>query len=161
MRYLIWLLLTISTTSFAQQVDRIVTETTSSNGGTITLGLIEVLQSGVYTPSLTTIVNMDSATPSEFQYLRVGTTVTVSGKVTVDATTAGVLAQFRFTLPISSTFSCDCQLAGVGAIKRATNQGTATILGDSANNAAAVDYGPTTTGSEVMYVHFTYQIVSE
>ena len=31
MRYLIWLLLTISTTSFAQQVDRIVTESTSSS----------------------------------------------------------------------------------------------------------------------------------
>jgi hypothetical protein len=31
MRYLIWLLLTISTTSFAQQLDRIVTESTSSS----------------------------------------------------------------------------------------------------------------------------------
>lgn len=69
-----------------------------------TLGLPAVVAAGTYTPTLTAVANVSTSTPSVMQWLRVGNTVTVSGRVDVKAT-AVALTQIGISLPVASALT--------------------------------------------------------
>jgi hypothetical protein len=80
------------------------------------------ITSGTYTPTLSNTTNVGASTASVCQYLRVGSTVTVSGKVAIDPTTGGgTTTLLGMSIPIASNFSGDTQ-AGGSAMADATGQ---------------------------------------
>jgi len=76
--------------------------------------LVDIRQqyTGSYTPTATSIVNIDSVTPSQVQYFRINDTVHVFGKIAVNATTASTVARFTIDVPISTNFTATGQAGG-------------------------------------------------
>jgi hypothetical protein len=115
--------------------------------------------SGTYTPTLTSVANIDSTTAYACQYMRVGNVVTVSGKITIDAA-ANVTTTVRMSLPIASNFASQQQCAGsfVAAVSNTANL-SGQIYADATNDAAVFNYGNTVTSALDFYFSFTYQIL--
>lgn len=126
-----------------------------ANGGTGSATL--VLASGVYTPTLTGVANVGASTPYEFQYLRLGTVVTVSGKVDVDPTAPGA-TQLGISLPVASNLGAAEDCAGVGASPGIAGQSGA-ILGDVANDRAELNWVAVDLTNQAWYVHFSYAVI--
>lgn len=125
----------------------------------LTLAQIAGLASGTYTPTLTGVANVAASTAYPCQYLRVGATVTVSGKVDIDPTSAATLTQLGVSLPIASNFGNDYECGGAASAPVLAGA-TAAILADAANNRAEVQF---TTGADVAnrswWLSFTYQVI--
>jgi hypothetical protein len=110
---------------------------------------------GTYTPTLTNTSNIDSSTPSIFQYSRVGNVVTVSGMITIDPT-ATTTAVLQFTLPIASNIGGVAEVAGNGIPVSFSPAGY--ILGDVATDRAVLTFPAAGTVADDFIVHFTYKI---
>lgn len=118
---------------------------------------VGTLTSGTYTPTLSNTTNLDASTAYTCQYLRVGSVVTVSGKVSIDPTAAG-LVELGITLPIASNFTAQEQLGGSGSFSTIGSR-SAAILADTTNDRALLSYVGTDTTNQPLYFTFTYQII--
>jgi lysophospholipase L1-like esterase len=116
-----------------------------------------VLDSGTWTPTITGVLNVDSTTVSEGQYMRVGNVVTASFHVNINATTETLGTTARFTLPIASNFTLASQLAGGGGMPN-PNNGVAAFA-DATNNEGVIYMNAATDSGFDVYVSFTYQIL--
>lgn len=112
---------------------------------------------GGYTPTLTNVTNVDASTAFALQYLRVGNTVTVSGKIEVDPTAAAATS-VGISLPIASNFGAAEDCGGIGAAHAIAGQ-SGGIYADAANNRAELTYVAANTGNAAMWIHFTYQVI--
>lgn len=117
-----------------------------------------VLTSGTYTPTLTNVANLDTSTPYEAQYLRVGTIVTVSGKVDVDPTLTATVTRLGISLPIASNLGANEDCAGVAFASGIAGQG-AVILGDTVNDRAQMEWVAGDITNQSMYFIFTYSVI--
>jgi len=115
-----------------------------------------VLASGTYTPTLTGVANIDATTAYACQYMRVGSVVTVSGKLDVDATAGATLTQVGISLPIASNFASDGQCRGVAAT---LTPETIVVRADAANDRAELVYTSVSTANHGMSFQFTYVII--
>ena len=113
---------------------------------------------GAYTPTLTNVANLDASTAYECQYLKVGRTVTVSGKVDVDPTAPAASTQLGITLPIASNFGATEDCAGAAFASAIAGQGAA-ILGDATNDRAQMTWVAGDVTNQPMYFTFTYQVI--
>lgn len=113
--------------------------------------------SGTYTPTQTAVANVDASTAYAAQYIRIGNTVTVSGKADVDPTAGGVLTQLGITLPIASDLAQAYQCSG--HIMSPGTNGYGWIRGDATNNRAEAYFVPGVATNQEFYYHFTYQII--
>lgn len=112
--------------------------------------------SGTYTPTLTSVENIDSSTAFVCQYMRVGSVVTVSGRATVNCTSGlGVDTRIGISLPIASNLAGATQCCGAGQ-HNAQNVG---ISGDSTNDRAQAYWVSGTASDAELYFTFTYLIV--
>lgn len=116
------------------------------------------LAAGTYTPTLTNVANLDASTAYECQYIRVGNTVTVSGKVDVDPTVTVTSTQLGISLPISSNIGATEDLAGTAFAPTIAGQGAA-ILGDATNDRAQMQWISGDVTNQPMYFTFTYQVI--
>lgn len=116
------------------------------------------LASGVYTPTLTSVANVAASTPYECQYIRVGNTVTVSGKVDVDPTLTATSTQLGISLPIASNLGAAEDCAGTAFSPAIASQGAA-VLGDATNNRAQMEWLSGDVTNQAMYFTFTYQVI--
>jgi hypothetical protein len=114
--------------------------------------------SGTYTPSLTIVTNLDSATPAACHYMRVGDTVTVSGSFTADPTAAGN-TEFGMSLPIASNFSSLGQCGGTAVATAFVSDNPVSINGDTVNDRAQVRWVTTRTASTVYTFTFSYRVI--
>lgn len=114
------------------------------------------LTSGVYTPTLTNVTNVDDSTPLECQYLRVGSTVHVSGFLLVNPSAAAA-TELRISLPIASSFASNSDCGGVAAALAVNQSGG--IIADSANDAASLQFVATDTAERAMAFSFSYQLI--
>ena len=115
---------------------------------------------GTYTPTLTNTTNITSSSAGVCQYMRVGNTVTVSGRVDVTATATGNTT-LGISLPIASNLASNSELAGTAAYTSATvaNNSFARISGDTTNDRATMSFNSTVTSSASWFFQFTYLIV--
>lgn len=113
--------------------------------------------SGAYTPTLFNTTNLAASTAYVCQYLRVGNTVTVSGKVDVDPTAAGSTV-LGISLPVASNLSAAEQCSGTAAAIAIAGQ-CAAILGDAANNRALMQWIAVDTTNQAMHFSFTYLVI--
>jgi len=111
--------------------------------------------SGTYTPTLTNTTNLDASTAYLNQYMRVGSVVTVSGRVDMDPTATGN-TELGVTLPIASDVSGTEQVAGVFHGLGTTEPGV--IFGDATNNRATFQHNAVGTANRTFYFTFTYRI---
>lgn len=118
-----------------------------------------VLDSGTYTPTLVNVANLDASTAFVCQYMRVGNVVTVSGRVQVDPTTIATSTVLRLSLPIPSSLTAPTQCSGVAYCPTLAAEGAA-ILGDTTNDAAAMQWVTGSTTNRSMQFTFTYLIIA-
>lgn len=114
--------------------------------------------SGTYTPTLTNVTNVAASTAYECQYMRVGSTVSVSGKVDVDPTAATTVTQLGISLPIASNFGVAEDCAGVASSSDIISE-SAAILADATNNRAEMNWITTSLANHTMYFSFEYQVI--
>ncbi len=117
------------------------------------------LAHGVYTPTRSAEANMDSnVTTSEAQYMRVGNTVTVSGRFTADPTLTATATSFEITLPVASNIGAVEDLAGVAFCGTIAGMGAA-ISGSVAGNTAVFSWVATDVTSQSWSYTFSYQVI--
>lgn len=131
---------------------------TKLDGGLSISGAAGNVLSGTYTPTLTNVANLDASTAYACQYMRVGNTVTVSGKVDVDPTLTATSTQLGISLPIASALTVEEQCGGTANAKAIGGQ-SAAILADAANDRAQMEWIATDVTNQSMYFSFTYQIL--
>lgn len=121
--------------------------------------VLPVLASGTYTPTLANTTNVAASTAFSCQYLRVGNTVTVSGRVDIDPTTAAISTELRMSLPIATNnFTAAEQAAGVGSASTPATM-TYAILGLSGAKTVRFLGLPSSNANAPIYFSFTYKIV--
>jgi len=117
------------------------------------------LASGVYTPTRSAEANLDAnVTMTEAQYLRVGNTVTVSGRFTADPTLTATTTSFEMTLPVASNIGAAEDVAGTAFCGAIAAQG-AEIIGVAANDTAKVQWKAGDVTSQTWSFVFTYQVI--
>lgn len=116
--------------------------------------------SGTYTPTqVSTNTNVDSVTFSACQYMRVGNTVTVSGQIAINATTATTDTVVKMTIPVASNFSSSRQLGGGGAsITTPYAANVLAFLADTINESVDVRLRPSVDTSLTYNFSFTYLV---
>ena len=119
--------------------------------------LVGTLAAGTYTPTLTNVTNLDASTAYQAQYIRVGATVTVSGKVDVDPTANTTNTELGISLPVASNFGADEDCAGVAHAQTADSGGG--VSADTANDRAALKFVSVGTANYTLYFHFSYQVI--
>lgn len=119
---------------------------------------IPVTASGPYSPTKTNVSNVASSAVTTCNYMRVGSVVTVSGMITIQATTANTVTQIDLTLPIISNFSAAENCAGVIASTSLAGQ-CGGIYAETSGDKARIQVVPTVTASQTYTFHFTYQII--
>jgi len=115
-----------------------------------------ILPRGTYSPTITALANLDAATvASNFRFEAYGEFITVRGRMNVDATAGGV-ASFEISLPVTKDFGADSELHGF-----ITNGGAGGhaghIVPSIANDTAAVSFLAVSTTTSQHTVEFTYK----
>ena len=140
--------------------------------GTLTVtGLVTVTAGGIavsavaekanvhsltYTPTLTNTTNLAASTAYACQYMRVGNTITVSGRVDIDATGAGAIL-LGLSLPVASNLGASIQCCGTAVSP--TDTECFAITGDSSNDRASIEGLAVNTGNHAIYFSFTYLVI--
>ena len=136
-------------------------DTAVSDGNIVYVGDIPTLAAGVYTPTRSSETNLDAnVTMTEAQYMRVGATVTVSGRFTANPTTTLVATNFEITLPVASNLGAVEDVAGTAVTATPTSGSEcAEIIGVVANDTAQIQWIPVDTTEQIWSYTFTYQII--
>ena len=118
------------------------------------------MESGVYTPTLTIVANVDGGglTAYQCQYLRGGNVVSVSGRLDINPTLAATLTQVGISFPIPSNIGTNEDCGGVAFTPTIAGQGAA-IFGDVTNNRAQLEFVAGAATSQPMYFDFQYRII--
>jgi hypothetical protein len=112
---------------------------------------------GTYTPTLTNSVNVDASTAFVSQYFRIGQIVCVTGKVNIDATSNTTSTDLGFSIPVSSNFANEQEVAGT--MTSPSVQETGSVLADTTNDRAIVRYISAGTSNTQHFVNFCYQVI--
>lgn len=119
----------------------------------------KLLSSGTYTPTATNVTNVAASTVQDAQYIRFGNVVTVSGRLTIDPTSASVATEVGLSLPFASTTGFFTMVSGTCNSSNAVSI-SAGVEADITNNRAAIRYVNTTdTANRVFQYTYTYLIV--
>lgn len=114
---------------------------------------------GVYTPTLTGISNAPTTTAYECQYMRIGTSCAVSGRLSVDPTSATTATNVGISLPFASALTAFQQCAGI-ACRATVSPLLGYISGDFSNDRAQLDFvTDATVTNQDFYFIFLYQIL--
>lgn len=114
--------------------------------------------SGTYTPTLTNTTNVTASTAYITGYYVVGSTVTVFGKVDIDANLAASTAtELQMNLPVASNLAAEQDLAG-NAISDAVASLTARIKGDGTTDRASFVFKALSINNDSYSFEFSYQI---
>jgi hypothetical protein len=97
------------------------------------------LATGFYTPTLTNVANLSASTAARLRFKRLGDTVSVFGKVTVDPVCAGVLTRLGISLPIVSNFAAAEDCAGIAVMSDVAGD-SAAIIGDATNDRMELNW---------------------
>lgn len=127
-----------------------------SNGSGSSPTWSSFIASGVYTPTVTGVLNYSSSTARQCQYLRVGNTVTVSGSIDIVATTPSAVTRWEITLPYTAAGINSWQIAGLAA--QADTGVVAAISGGSSTSVARFSCQPPSTTLGILQFTFTYQV---
>ena len=129
-----------------------------NNAGDVTGTTKQYIASGTYTPTLVNIANCGTLTPYACQWMRVGNVVTVSGFLTVVATTINTATSFSMTLPIASSFSENNNCAGT-SLSNTVGGGFAIYGNSNTDLVNFANYSIATDASSTWCFNFSYVIL--
>jgi hypothetical protein len=113
---------------------------------------------GTYTPTLTNNTNVAASQAYVTGYYRLGNSVTVYGKIDIDATLAASTAtEMGISLPIASDLAAEEDLGG-SAVSDAVASLTARIKADATNNRASVVFKALSLTNDSYGFEFSYQV---
>lgn len=118
------------------------------------------VSTGTYTPTITSVANLDS-TPTvagTATWVKVGNTVQVAVAFEIDPTTTATVTQFRFSLPFASNFAASGDVVGATGTAFGTVQ-RAYVLANAATDTVLVDMIPANTGASNVQVNLMYRIL--
>jgi len=128
----------------------------TNTGDLITTALSKTSTEGNYTPTWTGIANVDSVTAFECRWMRIGDTLTVSGKVAINATVDNTATSASFTLPTSASNPQAGYMNGVGVQEGGGAAGS--ILGYG-YNTGIFELSPLVDTAVNYSFIFTYRII--
>ena len=134
------------------------TSGTSGSSGTSGTSISTILSSGTYTPTLTLISAIESATPQLFHYIRVGNEVLVQGTITIDGLSSINPAVLKISLPIVSDFSSVENCSGFGSGDY-TFQRSGFVTADTILNQASFLVESPFSAVLVFNFNFTYTVI--
>jgi len=115
--------------------------------------------SGTYTPTLGNVTNVAASTLNQdFQYIRVGSIVQVSGSIAVDPTSAATQTVLSITLPIASNFATIHDGNGIAACA-ASGEPAAALIANIAGDIMYMQYYPVSNANQGWRVSFMYKII--
>lgn len=134
--------------------------TPSYFGGPVKIGSsgsnISTIITGTYTPTLTSVTNIEASTSNVCRYTRIGSRVRVSGVIAIDPTTAaGTNSEIGISLPVAATFTNTEDLAGVGASR---DNGPGLIVADTSNNRARMVFVANSAANGNWAIQFEYDV---
>ena len=119
----------------------------AANGGTTAGQAVQAsdtrltgLSSGTYTPTITSVTNVAATSNAAGQWLRVGSTMTISGVVDIDPTSASVATSVGVSLPVSSNLGALGDCAGTDAMDNGTVITPGRVRGDATNDRLQIDF---------------------
>lgn len=118
----------------------------------------EIASSGLAITVASDHVNLDSASATTAQWMRVGNTVTVSGSFDADPTTTSTTTSFSLNIPFASTVYNTYQAAGVAHTGDVSAEG-ASISADPSTGGVKVEWFANDTSNRTWYYTYTYTIV--
>lgn len=132
----------------------------TANGSAVVTAASNIT-SGTYTPTSSSLVNLDSLTPALTQWSRIGSIVTVSGSVAADPTVAAnTTTQFEITLPVASPgLSSSSQLNGVAIWSPDQSGVTVRVVGNGTTHLAAFRFQSPSTSANTIWFTFQYQVL--
>jgi len=119
---------------------------------------LDLVTSGTYSPTITGVANTSSVFGYDSQYIRVGSIVTVSGRVDVDPVAAATNTRVGISLPIASNFANANECCGTANSSAVVSECGA-IIADTVNDRAQLTYVTSTTAANAMWYTFTYKII--
>lgn len=121
------------------------------------LAALPVLAYGTYTPTVSNGTNLDSVTPEECTYLRVGSSIWVFGVLVADPTSVGPLSTFELELPVASNFASTGNCGGtISAV--AIEQGGG-IYANTTNDTAEFSFKAASASAATMTFQFGYRVI--
>ncbi len=129
----------------------------SSTGVVEKVSSTSIATSGTFTPALTNVLNVASATLTNAYYIKVGNIVTVTVGLSVTATAANTNTVLKIDLPIARVSSGTNNIGMAALADNSTHiVGNVQTSGDTAT--ASLYYYPTTTNAHVTSVTFQYYL---
>ncbi len=124
------------------------------------LAKTDVLVSSTYTPTSTSVTNVDAATPLLAHYSRVVNEVTVKGQIQVDPTAAsGTATEVDISLPVSSNLtSATDDIVGYCISTDSAIVELGYVSGDITNDRAKLQFNAASTVNHTLYYEFTYTV---
>lgn len=114
--------------------------------------------SGTYTPTLTGVTNITASTAYVTGYYRIGNTITVFGKVDINATLAASSAtELGVSLPVASDLTGEEDLGGTAASDAIASL-VVRIKGDAASNRASFVFKSISITNDSYNFEFSYQV---
>jgi hypothetical protein len=120
---------------------------------------------GTYTPTLTIVSNVNSATANRARWSRVGNIVTVLGSLDFDATVANTLASaLEISLPVPSLIPAVDDLSGSAVVEggtaAATNENAVGVIRSNLISQALLTIAqPQTTATRACAFQFSYEVL--
>lgn len=133
----------------------------NTGGGTAFYGYPS-LSSGTYIPGVVAVTNCTAST-NQSNWSRVGNVVTVSGKITIDPTSASTLTSCTITNPITTNFNGnDYRLNGVGKFKLTSGSGDVVWIDGGGTNAfAKLSFFATQTAAVAVSFIYHYLLLDD
>lgn len=122
-------------------------------------GTTPAIQSGTYTPGLTSITNVFGTPAAQAsQWMRVGNVVTVSGIIEVEPASSASDTVVAVSLPIASSLTADEHLSGTAGSQLDARYGGCVYGAPASDTAYVRFYGVASSTHPVCY-HFTYVVL--
>jgi hypothetical protein len=116
----------------------------------------KVIVSGVYTPTLTNLSNVDASTALECFYWRIGPMVFVRGACEIDATSTASDVQLQISFPLPSTLAVFTDCKGF-LIEYGSPRGDGgSVIGDASLTQAVAVFRPAINTNRTVIFDFVY-----
>lgn len=119
---------------------------------------IPTTASGTYSPTFTSVANLDSTPTGNAQYMRIGTVVTVSGEFTANPTLAATQTTFGMSISVASNFANSYNCGGTAFCGNIAGMGAA-VNADATNDRANITWVSSDLNSQTWSFTFSYSII--
>lgn len=113
---------------------------------------------GTYTPTLTSVANVDSTTAAVCHATRQGNDVHIEGSLAVDVTATTTLTKIGISLPVASAFAAATDANGSGGCTNVAVTTAPEVYADATNDRLELAFTSASTGSHTIRFSVDYTV---